>query len=246
MMETIKAGDVFCFTTEWDKKHQRYSFVGWEDSGKIIISEKMLPSGGFFKIEKVLKTADNYSIVRLGERVTADDLYPDIGLEEAKKVLKNHDFEIYEKKVSFNDGEEDRQEVQLLGWHKKYNIWINGTTWQNKEFNHLFIVAPNYNKTYRDYFSSQFSTSSEEIVMNVVQGRPNEKILTYLCNLAKNSKNPKIVMKYSRDGETAYSHFSSYLSTYLFSDTFDGRQQYAREVYKELPKNGKEFVVYNS
>ena len=246
-METIKAGDVFYFTTEWDKKHQRDSFVGREDGGKIIISDKMLPAGGFFKIEKVLKTADNYSIVRLGGRVTADDLYPDIGLEEAKEVLKKHGFEIYEKKVFFKDGEKDRQEVQLLGWHRKYNIWINGTTWENKKFNNLYVVAPNYNKTFRIYYSGQFSTASEEVVMDVVMGqRYNEKILTYLLDLAKHSKNPTIIMKNYLFGKTTLGHFNSYLSQYFFPDTFDGWQKYAREVYRELPDRGKKFVVYNS
>lgn len=211
----------------------------------------MLPSGGFFKIAKVKKSANNYYLVTLGERVEAEDLYPDINLEETKKVLEKFGFETFEKEFNFNAYDEERHEVQLFAWHRKYNIFVTGTTWtcdgyDNGHFNDLNIYTPNYLHTFNDISYGQVTTSAEEITINVKLIHDDEKILTKLMSLAEENPNKKIVMKVI-NGKSTFCNFHSYVSEYIgYEDSISGWDEYAKDIYKEFPKSLKDFIVHNT
>ena len=248
----VKEHDVYYFTDSYDSKRDRKSFVGYTVHGKVIISDKVLSRSGFFKIAKVKKSANNYYLVTLGERVEADDFYPDINLEEAKKVLEKFGFETYEKEFQFEAYNRKRHEIQLFAWHKKYNIFVSGTTWTGDDytdvnFNDLNIWAPNYLHTFNNISHGQFATSIEEITISVNRIHNDEKILTRLMHLAKESPNKKITMKFIKDGKSTFCNLNSYVSQYIgYENSLNGWDKYAKDIYKELPRNAKEFIVHNT
>ena len=248
----VKENDVYYFTESYDGKRNRNSFVGYDAYGKIIISDKVLSCSGFFKIAKVKRSANNYYLVTLGERVQAEDLYPDINLEEAKKVLEKFGFETFEKEFQFEAYNEKRHEIQLFAWHKKYNIFVTGTTWtcdgyDNGHFNDLNIYTPNYLRTFNDISYGQVTTCADEITINVKLIHDDEKILTKLMSLAEENPNKKIVMKVINNGKSTFCNFHSYVSEYIgYEDSISGWNEYAKDIYKELPKSLKEFIVHNT
>ena len=248
----VKENDVYYFTDSYDRKRDKTSFIGHDAYGKVIISDKVLSSGGFFKIAKVKKTAEKYYIVTLGKRVEADDFYPDINLEEAKKVLKKFGFETFEKEFNFNAYNEERHEIQLFAWHKKYNIFVTGTTWtcdgyDDGHFNNLTIYTPNYLHTFNDISHGQFATSIDEIAINVNLIHDDEKILTKLMSLAEENPNKKITMKFIKDGKSHFCNFDSYVCEHIgYENTLNGWEKYKKDIYKELPRNLKEFIVHNT
>ena len=248
----VKENDIYYFKKAYDSKRDKDSFIGYDAYGKVIISDKVLSLSGFFKIARVKKTAEKYYIVTLGERVEADDFHPHINLEEAKKVLEKFGFETFEKEFNFNDYDEKRHEIQLFAWHKKYNIFVTGTTWtcdgyDNGHFNDLTIYAPNYLRTFNDISHGQITTCADEITIDVKLIHDDEKILTKLMNLAKENPNKKIVMKVINNGKSNFCNIHSYVSEFIgYEDSLDGWNKYKKDIYKEFPRNLKEFIVHNT
>jgi hypothetical protein len=65
--------------------------------------------------------------------------------------------------------------------------------------------------------------------------------------LAEKAPNKKIVMKYINDGKSNFCNLHSYVSDYIdYEDSVDGWAEYAKDIYKELPKSAKEFIVHNT
>ena len=249
-MNNLKVNDVIYFTNKRVSDTKR-SFIGYDVNGKIIVSDRMLDRGGFFKISNINEENDYHYTVTLGERVYPDDVYPEISIDELKPVLKEFDFEFYEKPLKFKAYGDDRNEVQILAWHKKYNIFINGTTWRcdgYNQFNNLNIYAPNYYHIWHKYSKGQIGTSSKEININVVKSDGEESILTHLLHIAENSSNEKICMVLvNKNGDSSLMNLYSYASEFIYnSDLLFYSDKYCNDLYNELPENAKDFICRNS
>ena len=248
----VKVGDVLYFQESFNKKRNEYSFVGKKNHwGKFVISKENFHRSGFFEIKSILKDKNNFALVELGERVCPEDLYPEISLDEAKKVLTKFGFEIFEKVISFTDDGEKRTETQLLAWNKEKGLWINGTTWYGEKFNNLELTIPNVLHTFDVYCSGQYMTSSEEVTINICNSSYSEQVLTKICRIINTHRDSEHAAKISlqinhtKSKKISHTGLSSYLSQYVKDDSYDCWQEYQEELFEELPESAKRFFAHH-
>ena len=248
MKNRIEAGQSYWFHSSWDKKHDRESFIGNDNECKIIISDRIPDFEGKYKIAEVKKLADNYSIVSLGDREKPEDLFSGIGLDDAIDVLKKFGFEVFIRDYDYCTGWDDRNEEthtyehQLIAWHHKLGIFVNGGTWDSgTHFNNLDIKCPNiFGCVIGRVGGLRFSQSSgNEVTIDVVNSY-SHRILSSIINKLQYMKIEKgIEVSHNINGKKTYFDLNNYD---MNKNTHDELLVDCDKIYNMLPESGKEFM----
>ena len=245
--------EFYWFHKSWDSKRKQSSFIATDEDKKIIISDKVMDIAGQYPIEKVLKMSDNYSIVRLGKRKKAQDLFSGICFSDAVEVLKNFGFEVCV--IDFNDEMCGiiTNEHQVIAWHNKFGILANGNTLDNgSRFFDFEIFFPNvnpmfFNKLWDSYKIDTYLNNSE-CTVNIIRSQYRRGILSVIMPKFEKigSFSEKIVCGYDYSGK------GSFVYPKLYSYRFGLKEEKSllkalevddyKKIYDTLPESGKRFI----
>lgn len=252
----IKVGDIKFFHEDFDNKRNRESFISREKNGKIVISEDIFHRSGFFRIDKVLVNKERYSIVKLGERIKPKQIYAGINYKEAKEILEEKGFEVFLRPFSYQAFDDEiRNEYQLLAWHTRLGIFINGSTWGNAEtFNNLDIMFPNMLSNGGSVLAWDADMHSrEEIRIGLIHYKFNHtdilsRIIAFVESIVDTDNVGKIRIGNKINGVVSYYGLRSYSDTDdNLNDNIREQKELEEKNYKKtfsmLPESGKRFVL---
>ena len=189
--------------------------------------------------------------MKLGERIKPETIHEEISPMEAKEILEKKGFEVFLRPFLYQFDEDDvRQEVQLLAWHTRLGIFVNGSSYDNGSVCSSLDIK--FQNTLSHFGSISYwkadMMSHKEIQINLLASYFTHtdilsRIVSFVESAVRDGDAGKISLGHKKNGKVSYFGLRSYGDWDDRERPCELAEENYRNTFSMLPASGKRFVL---